>query len=92
MDELGLFLTQILARLCNIWFSVPSYSVVASYPCKTPGTWHFFYDGVLVYLFLHEDIGYEKLPKNQRFKAKALLLKVSSTVLKLLFLYEWGYW
>lgn len=39
------------------------------------------------YLFLHEDIGYEELPKNQRLKAKALFLKVSSTVLKLLFLY-----
>lgn len=51
----------------------------------------FFYDGMLLYLFLHDDIGYEKLPKNQRLKAKALFLKVGSTVLKLLFLYLWGY-
>lgn len=51
-----------------------------------------FYNGVLVCLFLHEDIGYEKLPEYQRFKVKALFLKVGSTLLKLQFLYEWGYW
>lgn len=41
-SEFGLFLTQILARFCNIWFSFPSYSVVAPNPYKTPSKWHFF--------------------------------------------------